>query len=91
MSMHLPFEDPLYLANYVYAALLSLELFLMHKKKSFAVDYVDLLKNGFDDELRALLKKFVGIDINDSKLMIKKCMRIRSEKLEELRALYEFN
>ena len=89
MSTRLMYEDPLYLANYVYGGLLSLKYYEMYTKdpKTFVPRYLSMMRNGFDDEPAVLLKKFLDIDINDPNLL-KDGMGLLEKKTSELKALY---
>ena len=70
ISMRLMYEDPLYLVNYMYAGLLSLEYYKMFKEnpKAFLPKYISLMENGFDAPPDVLLKR-IGIDMNDPALV----------------------
>ena len=68
--MRLMYEDPLYLVNYMYAGLLSLQYYKMFKEnpKAFLPKYISLMENGFDAPPDVLLKR-IGIDMNDPALV----------------------
>ena len=62
------FRDPFYDVNYLFAGLLALEYLHRFERDpaGFAPRYLALLKNGFDAEPKALLQRFVGIDLDDA-------------------------
>jgi oligoendopeptidase F len=63
------YSSPTYYSNYVFADLLAQSYFTQYKKdpEGFGKRFVALLKNGFNDNPRNLLKKFMGIDITNPK------------------------
>jgi len=64
IAMRLMYEDPLYLVNYMYAGLLSLQYYAMYKKDParFMPKYIALMKNGFDAPPAELLHR-LNIDL----------------------------
>jgi oligoendopeptidase F len=59
------YEDSLYDVNYVYGGLLAVKYFQLYStnKEQFVPPYIALLKNGFDADPAALLKRFLNIDM----------------------------
>jgi oligoendopeptidase F len=71
MTNGLYYEDPLYEINYVYGGMLALEYYAMLQAdpQDFAKRYVALLGNGFDAQPAELLRRFLGIDLDDPRLL----------------------
>lgn len=84
------YTDPLYDVNYLYAGLLALAYLhqLEQDPKGFPARYVALLKNGFNDTPQALEKKFLGIDMDDAKGLVKNASDMLTARSRELQALY---
>lgn len=88
MQKPLLVEDPLYLVNYLNAAVIGVALLdRAHVDPDFGSKYVALLKRGFDADSPTLLAT-VGISRNDPKL-IEGVARFIEAKTAELHALYE--
>lgn len=66
MMIPLMYEDPFYDVNYVYAGLLALKYLELYtsNREDFVPRYIALMKNGFNAPAAALLKQFLGIDLN---------------------------
>jgi oligoendopeptidase F len=62
---------PTYYNNYVVAQILALTYYqhYLADPKGFPPKYVAMVKNGFDRPAAALLKDFLGIDLNDPKVL----------------------
>jgi oligoendopeptidase F len=71
MERRLLFEDPLYLANYLYAALVACKLYEMDRAnpKDFQVRYMALLREGFDAPGAELLRKNMGFTLDRDQLL----------------------
>jgi oligoendopeptidase F len=87
ISMRLMYEDPLYLVNYMYASLLSLQYYQMYKKDpgNFIPKYIALMQNGFDAPPSVLLAR-LNINLDDPAL-IQKGVSLLQEKVSEYAAL----
>lgn len=70
-AISLMYEDPLYDVNYVYGGLLALKYFQLYNvnREQFVPRYIALLKNGFDADPAALLKRFLNIDMFSPSLL----------------------
>jgi len=84
MAIPLMYEDPFYDLNYVYAGLLALEYSALQKQdpQGFATRYTALLEHGFDAPPAELLKKYLGIDLDDRKL-VTDALRVLDAKMAE--------
>ena len=71
MSISLMYEDPFYDINYIYGSLLALNFYAMylHDPEHFVPRYVALMKNGFNAPPATLLKRFLDLDVHDSRLL----------------------
>ncbi|MDR3666669.1 MAG: M3 family metallopeptidase [Ignavibacteriaceae bacterium] len=89
MVSRLMYEDPMYLINYVYGALLSLKYYEMFNKDpiGFSTKYLSLMRNGFNDTPSVLLKNFLNIDLNDPHLL-NDAMDLLDKKIDDLQKLY---
>ncbi|HEV7775955.1 MAG TPA: M3 family metallopeptidase [Luteibacter sp.] len=89
MTKRLMYEDPLYLANYLYAGLLATKMYDMakHDPAGFHVRYEALLRRGFDAPPDVLLHDFFGRDIPPGEL-VEGDMTVIAAKVHELSALY---
>jgi oligoendopeptidase F len=88
MGISLFYEDPLYNVNYAYAGLLAVKYYQLYlaDPQRFGKRYVALLKNGFDAPPEALLKRFLGIDLDDVTL-VEDDMGFLARRIDELGAL----
>ena len=69
MRKTLLFDDPLYLVNYLYAAVVAVALYdRAHTDPDFASKYEDLLRRGFDAEPQSILAR-MGIRLDDPSLV----------------------
>jgi oligoendopeptidase F len=84
------FTDPVYDANYLFAGLLALEyLRRLHEEPAvFPTRYAALLKNGFTDSPRALERKFLGIDLEDTDGLVRDAAALIERRAVVLRSLY---
>jgi oligoendopeptidase F len=88
MRKSLLFEDPLYLVNYLYAAVVAVALYeRSHTDPDFAAKYEKLLRRGFDAPPETLLAS-MGIQLDDPGL-VKAAARLFEAKTEELQQLYQ--
>ena len=84
------YTRPLYRINYVYSKLLALKYFDLYGKdrKGFVAAYSHLLSNGYDAPPDELLRKFVGTNTHDPKL-IDDAIEVINRKITELELLYK--
>jgi len=87
MRKALLYEDPLYLINYLYAAVVAVALYdKAHSDPNFPAEYEAFLGRGeYADPQTMLLS--IGIRLDDPAI-IKPVIKLFREKTEELRALY---
>lgn len=90
INKRLLFDDPLYNVNYLYAILISCKLYQQaHDDPThFAAQYAALLKNGFDAPAQALLKKYMGFDL-DNQTLLNSTLGLMERKIKELKGLYD--
>jgi oligoendopeptidase F len=71
MRKNLMFEDPLYLVNYLYAALVACKLYEMDMAHpaDFQKQYLTMLREGFDMPAAELLKKNMGFSLDGNQLL----------------------
>jgi len=83
------YEDPLYNINYVYGSLLALKYYqlLLKDPHNFVPRYIGLMKNGFDVPPSVLLKKFLGIDMNDPQIL-SDAVNLIAQKVSQLEHEY---
>ena len=87
MRKSLLFEDPLYLVNYLYAAVVAVALYdRAHTDPDFAAKYEALLRRGFDAPAQNLLLS-LNIRLDDPAL-VKAASRLFRAKTDELQSLY---
>jgi oligoendopeptidase F len=89
MTKRLMYEDPLYLANYLYAGLFAAKMYDMAQRdpKEFQSRYTAFLQNGFDDSPQGLLRRFFGKDVSPESL-VDEDMALIERKLDELEKVY---
>jgi len=89
IGKRLMFEDPLYLANYLYAGLWATRMFEMARKDpaDFQKRYAALMAEGFDAPPRQLLARFFGKELSPPELVETDIAVIR-EKVVALGRLY---
>ena len=65
------YQDPLYLANYLYAGLLATKMFAMATSdpRDFQKRYEAMMVSGFDAPPKEILKRFFGHDLSPSDLV----------------------
>jgi oligoendopeptidase F len=83
------YEDPFYEINYVLGSVLALEYYKLYNRNrdSFCKNYVALMKNGFNASPQALLKIFLGIDI-DRPDLVSDAIDVIKTKVKQLDDLY---
>lgn len=88
MMVSLLFDDPLYLSNYLYSGLLSVTYFVRYQRDSahFIPGYLALLRAGHTDTPAALLRRHLGIDLADPRL-VDDDFALIEQKLAELQQL----
>ncbi len=88
MRKSLLFEDPLYLVNYLYAAVVAVALYeRSHTDPDFAAKYERLLRRGFDAPPQTLL---ASMDIRlDDPGLVKAAARLFQAKTKQLQSLYQ--
>src|SRR5262249_16486225 len=71
MNVGFMYQEPFYDANYIFGAMLALEFreMLSRDPESFVRGYIGLMKNGFDAPPASLLKRFLGLDLQDPSLV----------------------
>ena len=71
ITARLLYEDPLYLFNYMYSGLLSLQLFERYQRDpaAFGARYVALLSAGYRTAPTAAVRQAFGIDLEDPHLL----------------------
>ena len=89
MRVSLMWEDPLYLANYMYSGMLALAYFtrLSNDSARFAPAYLSLLQGGWPAPAQELLRRHLGIDIGDPSLLTE-ALAIAERRLKQLDSLY---
>jgi oligoendopeptidase F len=89
IGKRLMFEDPLYLANYLYAGPWATRMFEMARKDpaDFQKRYAALMAEGFDAPPRQLLARFFGKELSPPELVETDIAVIR-EKVVALGQLY---
>lgn len=89
MTKRLMYEDPLYLANYLYAGLFAAKMYDMAQRdpKDFQVRYTRFLQDGFDDTPQNLLRRFFGKDVSPQSL-VDEDMALIARKVGELEKVY---
>ena len=88
MRKSLLFDDPLYLVNYLYAAVVAVALYdRAHTDPDFASKYEALLRRGFDADSQAILAR-MGIRLDDPSL-VKAAAHLLQTKTDELQQLYQ--
>ena len=83
------YDDPLYDINYVYGSLLALKYYELYRRDpaAFVPRYAALMRNGFDAPAEVLLRRHLGIDLRDPRL-VSDAVHILEEKLNLLEAEY---
>jgi len=89
INIHHYYDAPLYYVNYVFANFLAVKYYEMFTRdqQSFLPKYLALVNNGFNDSPPALLKKFLGLDLRDPKL-VGDTFAVLEGKIKALEGLY---
>jgi oligoendopeptidase F len=84
------FEDPLYLVNYLYAALVACKFYEMDKANpdDFQRRYNALLREGFDAPAADLIQKNMGLTL-DSDELLSGALQLMQRQTAELRKTYQ--
>lgn len=92
MKKKLMFEDPLYLINYLYAALVACKFYELDKADpaAFQARYAAFLKDGFELPADALLKKHFGFGLESAPLL-DGVLKLMNERVDALEAAYATN
>jgi len=71
IGKRLMFQDPLYLANYLYAGLLATKMFAMatNDPRDFQKRYEAMMASGFDAPPKEILRRFFGRELSPSDLV----------------------
>jgi oligoendopeptidase F len=71
IGKRLMFQDPLYLANYLYAGLLATKMFAMatNDPRDFQKRYEAMMATGFDAPPKEILRRFFGHELSPSDLV----------------------
>lgn len=90
IGKRLMFEDPLYLANYLYAGLLATKMFTMATTdpRDFQKRYETMMASGFDAPPKEMLRRFFGHDMSPGDL-VDAGMTLIQTKTAELGRLYQ--
>ena len=85
------FIDPFYDTNYLFAGLLALAYLRQFEQdpRDFERRYVALLENGFDAPPRALLQRFMHIDLADGEGLVRDATATIAARTAALARLYE--
>jgi oligoendopeptidase F len=89
IDVHHFYTQPMYYVNYVFANFLALKYYEMYQRdpKGFIPKYLALVRNGFDDAPEQLLKKYLGISLQDPKL-VSDAFAVVDSKIKALEGLY---
>lgn len=89
ITSSLMFEDPLYLINYLYGALLALKYYEMFTRdpQHFVPRYVALIQNGFNAPPAVLLKRFLDIDLRNPHILTEE-VKLLESKVNNLEGEY---
>lgn len=89
IDVHHYYTSPLYYVNYVFANFLALKYYELYARdpKAFVARYVALMRNGFNAPPPELLKKFVGLNLEDPQL-VSDTFSILEGKIKALQELY---
>lgn len=88
MRKSLLFDDPLYLVNYMYAALMAVALYeRTTSDPNFAEHYNAVLRRGFDADPQTILGD-MGIRL-DERSLVRQAAHLLQIKTDELEQLYE--
>jgi oligoendopeptidase F len=89
MKKDLLYEDPLYLVNYLYAALVACRFHAMSEAdpEGFRIRYLALLKQGYDSSGDAALRRTMGFGL-DAEALLGDALALMSERTGKLEAAY---
>jgi oligoendopeptidase F len=89
IDVHHYYDVPMYYVNYVYANFLAMTYYRMYtqNREQFVPKYIALMKNGFNAEPDALLRKFLNVSLRDPKL-VSDTFPVLEGKIRELKGLY---
>jgi oligoendopeptidase F len=89
MKKDLLYEDPLYLLNYLYAALVACRFHAMSEAdpEGFRTRYLALLKQGYDTPSDEALRRTMGFGL-DAVPLLDDALRLMSERTKKLEAAY---
>jgi oligoendopeptidase F len=90
MQVPLMYEDPFYDVNYAYAGLLALELHARAESdpRGFMPRYLELMAHGSDAPPAELLRRLLGVDLQDPGLA-RHALSTLEPRIAELTALYD--
>jgi oligoendopeptidase F len=90
MNLGLMYEDPFYYINYIYGALLALKFYEIYTRdpEHFVPRYIALMRNGFDAPPEVLLKRFLDIDLHDTRL-VSTALSVVEDKIDLLEKGYQ--
>ncbi len=85
------FRNPLYRVNYLYARLLALKYYELYKRdpNSFVPRYLALIRDGYDAPANVLLKRFLDLDMTESRF-VSGVLDSLTSKLPELEEAYKY-
>lgn len=88
IAKDLVYDDPLYNVNYLFAMLVTCKLYQLHisNPQNFAQNYTALLRSGFNQPVKELLKQHMGFDLNYNKLL-NEALELMRNKITELKQL----
>jgi oligoendopeptidase F len=89
MKKGLLYEDPLYLLNYLYAALVACRFHAMSEAdpEGFRTRYLALLQQGYDTPSDEALRRTMGFGL-DAGALLDDALRLMSERTQKLSAAY---
>ena len=90
MRKRLLYEDPLYLVNYLYAALVACKFYEMDKANpdDFQKRYMALLREGFDAPAADLIQKNMGFTLDGDELL-SGALKLMQRRTAELQQTYQ--
>lgn len=88
IAKDLVFDDPLYNINYLFAMLVTCKFYQLHisNPQNFAQNYTTLLRSGFNQPVKELLKEHMGFDLDYNKLL-NESLELMRNKINELKRL----
>ncbi len=90
IDVHHYYTQPMYYVNYVFAQFLALKYYEMYTRnpKGFIPRYMAMVRNGFNSAPSAILGKFLGISLQDPRL-VSDAFSILDNRIKALETLYE--